>query len=124
MGYIRNRTVIATVYFFDDEKRVRLEKNVQKLKEKMASQELPDCIQGPIKGYNGCTTFFFGPDGSKEGWDTSNKCDIFREKFLKLISRCKHLEMAEVQIGGDDGVTKILDTTDGKMYDYDGLEDF
>ena len=36
---------------------------------------------------NGYTSFFIPPDGSKEGWDTSNHWNQVRINFLKQISQ-------------------------------------
>lgn len=34
---------------------------------------------------NGYLTFFIGPDGSKEGWETSNEYDLKREQFIAYL---------------------------------------
>jgi hypothetical protein len=124
MGLIKNTTTIATICFFDDSKAKRLEKSIANLKAAMEAARLPNCIHGPINGYNGYVTYFFGPDGSKEGWEASNGCDKYRKKFKSIVSKMPYLDMAEIQLGGDEEVTKIIDTTDGKRYSCYGLEDF
>ena len=35
---------------------------------------------------NGYKTFFIAPDGSKEGWETSNEGDRQRARFVKWIN--------------------------------------
>lgn len=49
---------------------------------------------------NGYYSFFIAPDGSKEGWDTSDKGDKVRDKFeewLKKFGKCRwvHINFPE-----------------------------
>lgn len=58
---------------------------------------------------NGMQSFFIAPDGSKEGWETSEKSDVAREKFLNWIDTTKnYCEYIEVRFGGDDDFCNII----------------
>jgi len=44
------------------------------------------CLVGPITSpVNDYTTWFFAPDGSKEGWPASKEGEEWRERFLDLF---------------------------------------
>ncbi|HZP53871.1 hypothetical protein [Actinocrinis sp.] len=44
-------------------------------------------VIGPVKSLvNDYVTFAFLPDGSKEGWDTSDDGDEYRRRFLELFA--------------------------------------
>ena len=46
--------------------------------------------------------FFIAPDGSKEGWGTSNSCDKARSEFLDWLSSSdNYCDYIEVMFGGD-----------------------
>lgn len=65
-------------------------------------------LVSPILGpyVNGYTSFFISPDGSKEGWDTSQLGDTAREAFTEWLQEQrkdgKYLDWVEVRFGGDD----------------------
>lgn len=55
---------------------------------------------------NGYLTFFVGPDGSKEGWDTSDAYDRKREEFMDHL-KTRAVNAAEVQYFSETGVTWV-----------------
>lgn len=62
---------------------------------------------------NSFVVYFMTWDGSKEGWDVSNKADEVRELFIDHLRKSvKYLSLLHVQHGGDAGETKILYSTD------------
>jgi len=62
---------------------------------------------------NGERSFFVAPDGSKEWWDTSDKGDELRAKFVEwLRSPEVHVVWVEVQFGDDDRQTLIVGHSD------------
>lgn len=54
-------------------------------------------------------SFFIAPDGSKEGWDTSNTCKEYAEEFKHYLGNpaTPHCEWFEVHYGGDYGAPRI-----------------
>ena len=73
-------------------------------------------IVGPV--VNGVSTFVVGPDGSKEGWDTSAAGELLRERFVAWLREQVYedgsspLDWAVVQYGDDYHQTAILDDSD------------
>jgi len=64
-----------------------------------------------VKGMiNSQSSFFIAPDGSKEGWETSQECDEMREQFAEwLKEKGRRCEYVEVRFGGDDDDDYIVD---------------
>ena len=64
-------------------------------------------IVGPF--VNGQASFFVAPDGSKEGWDTSDNAEAARRDFLDWFQRdCRTYAQALVaRFGGDDDQTTV-----------------
>lgn len=58
-------------------------------------------VVGPITTVvNGAKVYAFLPDGSKEGWPTSDEGDRFREEFAALFAGT-YADVAIVRFGGD-----------------------
>ena len=61
--------------------------------------------------------FFIPPDGSKEGWEDSDKGDDRRERFLQCLNRERYedgstaLSWVEICYGGDEKQTVSFRTT-------------
>jgi len=108
MGYIRHRAAIAI--FFREEDTRDLEGVRAEMKQHQ-NPELPDCILGPCKGVNGYLTYVFAPHGSKIGWETATVCERYRARFIEA-ARDHYADVIEVQVGGDDGESKILTSSD------------
>ena len=80
MGIENNNAVLATTW---DEKDVCLiTRWIETLPEDMARlfAVVPAISNGKI-------TVVMCPDGSKEGWDVSNRGDIVREQFIKQLTK-------------------------------------
>ena len=87
MGYMRHNTIIATVsgYVMRGGYEVPVP-DVETFRQELPPEWRP-LIVGPVESVtNGYVTFAFMPDGSKEGWDTSDDGDLYRERFLQLFS--------------------------------------
>jgi hypothetical protein len=108
MGYIKHHTIVVTG--FTPEKVIIAHKKAKEIFEKNFQKELytknissrlvSDVIEGLA---NGQTSFFIAPDGSKEGWETSNNADDAREQFLDWLSKSETwCDYIEVTFGGDD----------------------
>ena len=60
----------------------------------------------------GLETFFIGPDGSKEGWDISDRGNQEREKIIEYLRAEAGLHWVEVQYGHDHADTRVLRHSD------------
>jgi len=101
MGYIKHNAIVVTSW--DDEE---LEKIHNKAKEIFNEQLVSELVKGVI---NGQCSFFIAPDGSKEGWETSQECDVMRETFTEwLRTEGRMNDYVEVRFGGDDGQAYII----------------
>ena len=90
MGTIHHHVVIATTW--DKE---RFEKTIKWLR-----KEQPDFPHTTLESnINGYQTIFVGPDGSKEGWASSDEADKFRDKFINYIQRQRFWDWVEVGYG-------------------------
>jgi hypothetical protein len=108
MGYMRHHAIVISGW--QDAHLIRARAHALTIfREEMVSEVL-----GPVT--NGVATFLIGPDGSKEGWDTSDNGDDGRSR-MKSWLRCElgegaYLDWVEVQYGDDDGDTRIVDHSD------------
>lgn len=58
-------------------------------------------------------SFLIGPDGSKEGWGTSDDHDQKREQFISFLAETgNYADWCEVVIGGDDNAAYVVNATD------------
>lgn len=76
---------------------------------------LGSLIHGPIPELvNGGETWIMASDGSKEGWDTSDKADEVRAEFIKIASACEYADVVHFTMGGDDCITRIVFQSDNE----------
>lgn len=91
MGYIAHRALIITGSDLPD---------VSVYRESLP-EEFRGLLIGPImSAANGYSTIVFVPDGSKEGWDTSDEADRIRIELARMMPR--DVDVVEVRFGGDD----------------------
>lgn len=93
MGYIRHDAIIVTTWNKD---RLQLAHQFAK------DVELP--VSEIVEGWtNGYCSFLIAPDGSKEGWDDSNKGDEARIKLIEWIraNPSLYFDWVHVSYGGD-----------------------
>ena len=75
-------------------------------KEIFNGQLVSELVKGVI---NDQCSFFIAPDGSKEGWETSQECDVMRETFTEwLRTEGRRNDYVEVRFGGDDDQDYIV----------------
>ena len=104
MGYMRHDAIVVTA--FD-------KKNLEPARVKAEELELPvsEIVES---GTNGYVSFLIAPDGSKEGWEESERGDHARDvwKAWACEARSRHvwLDWVHVSYAGDDGDdTKVVD---------------
>lgn len=105
MGYIKHHAIVVTSVCEEDIKKAH-----EKAK-KIFPTLVSEIITTAVNYYN---SFFISPDGSKEGWQTSNEGDVSREKFIEWIEihnnirGGKFLEYVEFFYGEDNGKSEIV----------------
>jgi len=106
MGYIKHDAVVVT----------GSEKDVKRLHvhaEKLFMQSTVSAVLGPL--VNRTYSFFVAPDGSKEGWESSNKQDKARDKFIRFLLKHKkdlHADWVHISFGGDQEKTIVIKSSD------------
>jgi len=106
MGYIRHDAIVVTGWNL-----LRVEAAISNAK----ALGLP--VSNPVEGLiNEEWSFLIAPDGSKEGWDTSEKADEARNEFKKWLidSQAPWLHFAHVSFGGDEPQLAYLVDFNGK----------
>jgi len=79
MGVMNHNVVIATTWSADRAK------ELQKWIDGLSNHERKLIVRTGSWA-NGYCTFIVAPDGSKEGWDTSDEGDALRERFIARLS--------------------------------------
>lgn len=106
MGYIKHNAIVVT--HWDEktvarsrEKAIEIFDEVFKNEGRKGSQLISELIYPVV---NSGASFFIAPDGSKEGWGTSDSGDAAREQFLNwmLADKDNYCNYVEVRFGGDD----------------------
>lgn len=119
MGYIKHHTIVVTGWRKKEVIQAR-EKAVEifdiecnddlVMKQPFGSQIISPIIGGLT---NSQTSFFIAPDGSKEGWDTSDNANNGRARFLDWIKNAdNYCDYVEIVFGGDDSYQEILTSKD------------
>lgn len=112
MGYIKHNAIVVTAY--------NAERAVTALGK--ACEIFPPKMVSPlmISLVNEYYTFFIAPDGSKEGWDTSDEGDEQRRQFIDwIISQSfedgsNPYAWAKIQYGDEDGEQKLTQASNMK----------
>ena len=113
MGYMRHHAIIVTGW--PEEKMIEANKRAKKIFEKNFDGEPFEkgrskrLVSDIIKGLsNDEYSFFIAPDGSKEGWQTSDLGDNARKQFLDWMeAEDNYLDYVELSFGGDGDYEKI-----------------
>lgn len=111
MGYMRNHMIAVSCGDYNGEFREALKKAKE-----LFGYEPP---HSPTVT-NGIRTLFIYPDGSKEGWETSNEGDEKRDEFKYWLKTYRTpgefgynpFDWVEVQYGDDNQETLITDHSD------------
>ena len=105
MGYIRHDAVIA-IGWGSAAELAALAREIDALRAEMhtsidgdESQVLVGPIAAPLNDY---VSYVYLPDGSKEGFDSSDRHDEWRERFRAIVNRQRYWDVASINFGGDD----------------------
>ena len=94
MGYIAHHAIIVTCWKKDDID------EAHKMARVLFGSMVTDIIKGVANDYY---TFFVGPDGSKERWDTSEDYNQRRTEYIAALSKKNlYVDCVVVRYGGDD----------------------
>jgi hypothetical protein len=70
---------------------------------------------------NGGAAFMISPDGSKEGWESSDRGAAARAEYIQWLESPRasdlHLDWALILIGGDDGEYRVMKSPSGAQAD-------
>lgn len=114
MGYMRHHAIVVTGWRDD----------LLSVRDKVAGivTATDNCMirVTPLtdKATNSYASFLVAPDGSKEGWDTSDAGDEARAEIIKYLDSLRHedgstsVDWVEVQFGDDDRETIIVNHSD------------
>ncbi len=94
MGYINHHAIVATSW---DEKYLA---EAHKKALEIFGETCTEIVISPVNRY---ATFFVAPDGSKEGWESSNEGNERRDEFDNwLKANDNYVEAVEIYYGGDE----------------------
>lgn len=112
MGYIQHHAIIVT-----DWNKEGIDKAYGKAKEVFVRGGEISCISPIIEGAaNSQYTFMIAPDGSKEGWATSDNYDLARSEFLDWLNSSNlYCDYVEITFGGDYNQANIVRHKDGDL---------
>ena len=102
MGYMRHHAIIVTSW---NENHLR---EIRKYAKNLFSHLTSEIVFATINGYG---SFMIAPDGSKEGWITSNDYNDKRDMFIKFIENNRDAlwcDYVEIQFGDEEGNQKVL----------------
>lgn len=112
MGYLRHEALI--VHCWDDERLTKAHNAITGIFNSAGYGSLVSGIVGAIA--NGGGSFFVGVDGSKEGWETSDKCSAAREEAIDYLKTAEWVDWALILVGGDDGEYRVLKSPELPSY--------
>lgn len=113
MGYIKHHAIIVTGW---DE--IECIDAHNKAKEIFIANDIPTrLVSNIMEGIsNSQYTFMIAPDGSKEGWETSNNCDRARKEFLDWLSQSEnYCDYVEIAFGGDYNESRVVRDKDSDL---------
>ena len=125
MGYMRHHAIVVTSWNSDAIAKAHAEATrVFNVIAGLPGDDLAECVS-PVVGsaVNGYRSFFIAPDGSKEGWATSDVGDGARAEFVAWLDaqqyedRSAYLNWVEVQYGDEEGQTLIVNDSDALLRD-------
>ena len=98
MGYIAHHAIIIT----SGGDQTALGNDLRTAVTSDGSDDLTGLLIGPTPSVtNGYVSWVVVPDGSKEGWETSDAGDALRDRVVAVCRR-HGVDFAEVRFGGDD----------------------
>jgi len=121
MGVENNNVVIATTW--NENEVARIKTWVHEIKDKFWESLF---IFGPV-AINSKTTVVMVPDGSKEGWEESDRGDELRSKFIAEIEKANYGDGSSpwdyVEVGFGEFGQKVLRGNCKNVYGHDGYAD-
>lgn len=110
MGYIAHHALIVCIseYAMDPERRHKFGTPDIPAYRNSLPPEFQPLLIGPIRAAaNGDYIVALLPDGSKEGWDTSDEGDRIRNELISMFNfryddRSSPFDVVEVRFGGDE----------------------
>ena len=111
MGYIKHNAIVCTTRKKEDA--IEAQQMAKKLFAK--HEDGADKLVSELVEYivNSGYSFFIAPDGSKEGWGTSDNCNEARKEFLDWLQTAdNYCDYIEVTFGGDGKFSNIDRTND------------
>lgn len=115
MGTISHHSIIVTGDEEEVKKAISKAKTIFKkhFKKKNTFEDGSHLISDLIQATNRYVSFFIAPDGSKDGWETSNAGDDARAEFMEyLTSDAEYLDYILVEFGGDHNKNRIIYAND------------
>lgn len=103
MGYMRHHAIIVTCWDRD-----RLEIVADQAIEIFGRFGISDIVESRINGY---CSFLVPPDGSKEGWEDSDRGNTLRAEFVQWLRTDPigvYCEWCEVMYGDEEGAAGIV----------------
>lgn len=110
MGYLRHECIVVSGW---DDKRVA---DAHKRAVLIFTEHEMEGLVGPVipHAINGGAAFLISPDGSKEGWEQSERGREARQEYIATLKGSReYLEWCLLLIGGDDGEYRVLDSPNG-----------
>lgn len=102
MGRIKHNVIVVTAF-----QKEAIDKGMDKATS--LGLVVTNIVRGTANEYY---SFLIAPDGSKEGWDESDKMDVLREEWIKFADKLQehglYLDFVHLSFGGDDDTTTIL----------------
>jgi hypothetical protein len=123
MGYMRHHAIVVTSW--DEDRIKRAWEEAGRLFGQFASEVgKPTDLRGPVveASVNEYYTFLIGPDGSKEGWATSDRGDAARSEFIAWLHAQDYddgsspYDWALIQYGDEDGDQRVVLASDHHPY--------
>ena len=111
MGTIKHDAIIITSYDYD--RIITAINNAKSIFTSKLEEETPkvsptSIISEPIMSLkNQDYSFFIAPDGSKEGWTTSELANEAREEFINWLDNNSGYDYVAVNFGGDSDTATI-----------------
>lgn len=100
MGYVKHDVVIVTLWEHCDDRIEDLKAKLRALEDMWPMESL---LIGPIDAaVNETRTYFYAPDGSKEGWATSYLGDKARQAVIDHFRHvARYADIVELTYGAD-----------------------
>lgn len=121
MGYFRHHAIVVTGWGDYVEKAHDVAKAMFRVKASPLENHpicpVTDLTDEVVNGYR---SFAIMPDGSKEGWDTSDQGEEVRADYVTWLRKTDEVDWAEVQLGDEEHDNRV--TAHSRDEHYTGEE--